>query len=297
MKSFFQISPFKGLLERASTFTYSRGRWGSKRENESPEPSQDETSCPGFWLHSSSLHGRKRWFNQVQAFSLDQQKLGHCRPRTKMWYLGQRGRTLFSGPQGSPQATESQKHSDHLHGHPGLDLPGLAWLQMSRGWWGPLTLCPWKLPFCSLVSLQSNWLVPFLLPFHPFLFIFFIFIFHLKCFSSHAFPSSEACTGRMLLSPPFTFGPFVWGSLSFPSLCVCLLFPGCLPLYSLQFSPRSFSCHSRDVNFDLFCWTKALSSFLFSLWVSFFLLSFFLVQKRKYLLAVYLIHLVACVLT
>lgn len=168
---FFQISPFKGLLERASTFTYSRGRWGSKRENESPEPSQDETSCPGFWLHSSSLHGRKRRFNQFQAFSLDQQKTGHCRPRTKMWYLGQRGRTLFPGPQGSSQATEPQKHSDHLHGHPGLDLPGLSWLQMSRGWLGPLTLCPWKLPFCSPVSLQSHWLVPFLLPFHPFLFI------------------------------------------------------------------------------------------------------------------------------
>lgn len=39
MKSFFQISPFKGLPERASAFTYSRGRWGSKRENELLEPS------------------------------------------------------------------------------------------------------------------------------------------------------------------------------------------------------------------------------------------------------------------
>ena len=168
---------------------------------------------------------------------------------------------------------------------------------MSRGWLEPLTFRPWKLPFRSLVSLQGNWLVPFLLPFHPFLFIFFVFIFHLKCFFSHAFPSSEACYRSHVSLSSFYAWPFCKRLSFFPSLFVCLLFLGCLPLYSWQFSPRPFSCHSRDVNFDLFCWTKALSSFCVFFVSQFFPLITFLGAKRKCLLAVYLLHLVACVLT
>lgn len=180
---------------------------------------------------------------------------------TKKWYLGQRGRTLFPGPQGSSQVTESQKRSGHLHGHPGLDLPGPSWLQMSRGWLEPLTLCPWKLPFRSLASLQSNWLVPFFCRFtSSFSSSSFLFFISSASFLMLSLPQRLA-TGHTFLSPPFMFGPFVRGSLSSPSLFVCLVFPGCLPLYSLQFSPRSFSCHSRDVNFDLSCWTKGWSSF------------------------------------
>lgn len=99
----------------------------------------------------------------------------------------------------------------------------------------------------------------------------------------------------------------------FPLLFSCLLFCKrppffrclcCLtPLFRMPFpsihcySPWDFfSCHLMDLNFDLYCWTKALSSFCFlceSTFLFFLILIILLGTESKYFLAVCVIHLMA----
>lgn len=98
------------------------------------------------------------------------------------------------------------------------DHPGCRW---AGDGWGPWPSALENSHSAALFLFRANWLVPFLLPFHPFLFISFIFIFHLKCFFSHAFPSSEACYRSHVSLSSLYVWPFCM-RLSFFPVFVCL---------------------------------------------------------------------------
>lgn len=125
---------------------------------------------------------------------------------------------------GTPGLIPGHRIPEALRSSPRTSWTGPARTSLAadeQGMVGALDSLPLKTPILQPVSLQSNWLVPFLLPFHPFLFIFFIFIFHLKCFFSHAFPSSEACYRSHVSLSSLYVWPFCIRFFFFP-VFVCL---------------------------------------------------------------------------